>query len=384
MKIIYDPMPEMYDFANGWQDVNTFNGKKKIVGHYLIVKKEKHITGPEYWIQCIKEIFAFLTCGVIVKIPKQYFSNRLVVKLGIPYLKNHVDEIFDNFTFSSDRNRNSTDLIALFKWGINECSKKIESSLPRDYHFNYQSYKLQHRCCDIFCPQSTSIRLEGMREDYFLHANQISIDNSYAIATQYPLNSNSGFYWFWMAVITRGSLIVDLSNENDMSASNMVRYYPTSKEAEYEFSGLKVKFDQIESIQEMENTFLCKYNVSIGSQTRVIDQIQMKSWPDKKGTDVGSLIKLVKLIRNYQADKNICPVIHCRAGVGRSGTVITILNAVQLILDGKITKDNLLQELTRLILAGRYQRSFVFVQTSDQFEAIVRVCEAILDDNSLI
>jgi protein tyrosine phosphatase len=386
MRTILDAPPRIYNSQNGWQDVEKFNLTMKFVGPYRLIKKEKCFQGLEYLVKCIQEFIAFITFEAIGTRPeKKYFSNKVTVKLGIPYLKKPIDQIFNQLNIPSLPTGESYSLELLQKLfrELNICSSKLGEELPQNYYFDPKISRVNHRFSNIHCPRDTSIRLDGMHEDFFIHANQISIDNFYAIATQYPLVQNDNWYWFWMMASRKGSVIIDLTNESDLKQENMPRYYPSNKDQNLEIDDLMIEFDQNQDIEGMNNARLCRYKITDKGQTTFIDQIQMKCWPDGKAINVDSIIQLVKLIRQYPADKQKCPIVHCRAGMGRTGTLVVLLIALKLIQEGHITKDNLLQELTRIILAGRYQRGFVFVQSYEQFCIIVRACEYIFNEPDL-
>lgn len=417
---LYNVNLELYTNKCGWNDVNEC-----LKGNYRILKKEKFISGCEYWLKCLQDIFALIThC----KKPKNFLSHRIVVKIGIPkeeskgsnvsaeseQKKSEVYKVARNGLFQSDlkvppilngfpghvngsveitsnglANGHShpsdkdnpyapytkKDLLQNFKY-LNSKSKEL--NLIPGHYFNFNDYKSSHRLHDIFCPQKTAVKMDGMNEHYFLHANQLNIEGNQFIAAQYPL-SGIGFYWFWKMALQKSALIVDLTNDEDKKLRGMNSYYPESKEKPVCYSGIKIELIQCDTVDGMDDVFLYKYAIEDENGFKnKISRLHMKCWPDHQCTNLDKLFKVIDFINASQNANWDCPIIHCRAGVGRTGTLITLLVAQKMILEGKITENNLLEKLVEMIYQGRVQRNEHYVQTIHQFELIVKGCLELL------
>lgn len=70
--------------------------------------------------------------------------------------------------------------------------------------------------------------------------------------------------------------------------------------------------------------------------------------------------------------------IHCRAGVGRTGTLITALLLKEKIESGVIHKQNLDDSLIDLLLQLRHQRGPKFVENKAQLDLLRRYAESLL------
>jgi protein tyrosine phosphatase len=84
------------------------------------------------------------------------------------------------------------------------------------------------------------------------------------------------------------------------------------------------------------------------------------------------LIFLIKTIEEkFHPSKELPLWIHCRAGIGRTGTLITAFILKEKIESEEIRKENLGLFLVELIFALRKERSQFFVETFDQFALLL-------------
>ena len=83
-----------------------------------------------------------------------------------------------------------------------------------------------------------------------------------------------------------------------------------------------------------------------------IDQIQFICWDDHDGLTYeyfDKIIKMIKILDEYKKDKNDAPiVIHCSAGVGRTGTFIGMYTLYHEILEQILDKN--VKEITFSIM----------------------------------
>ncbi len=68
-------------------------------------------------------------------------------------------------------------------------------------------------------------------------------------------------------------------------------------------------------------------------------------------------------------------MLHCSAGVGRTGTVSTAVAVLKGIKEGEITKENYLKVIDNIILKGRSDRGPLFVQKVEQYKLIIELAE---------
>jgi hypothetical protein len=144
---------------------------------------------------------------------------------------------------------------------------------------------------DIFCRPETKI------DDDF-HANHIC---DKAIGTQYPINS----YLFWQKVVKHNvSVIVNVHNEST---------YHSPEDSE---------------LVENWNDRIFVYKVSLNNygSNRVVHLIHAKTWGDYSVPTEEDCLMTFKLFFKYYTEGRF--MIHCRAGIGRTGIFLAIYYAV--------------------------------------------------------
>lgn len=114
-------------------------------------------------------------------------------------------------------------------------------------------------------------------------------------------------------------------------------------------------------------------------EERIVRQFQFKDWPDHGILDS---MELVQLIDDVREEKSKVPksgpiIVHCSAGIGRSGTVIAIQILIDQIISGAQSID-----VQTVVIGLRLQREGM-VQMPEQYRLIYEaVNQWILDKNN--
>ncbi len=105
---------------------------------------------------------------------------------------------------------------------------------------------------------------------------------------------------------------------------------------------------------------------------RTIIHLHFKNWPDSGVAHITLAIKFIKLIKE-QSSKKHPAVVHCAAGIGRSGTIL----AINEVLESKKPPD-----IMKIIEGLREQRAGM-VQSASQVKMIARAALIILNTKSV-
>ena len=214
----------------------------------------------------------------------------------------------------------------------------------------------RHHFSDILCPEKTVLRVG----DRMIHGNWVEMPDGHSyIATQAPHILDHGL--FWKAAFENDGFIVDITTLRD----GIRPYYPTEGVEFYTES--KVEISNSESLAE--NFTLYTYQITVGEETREVQRLHFSDWKDFDGTSMETLDQLVEIITEKLGEQKT-PIIHCRAGVGRTGTLISVITLRNLLNQGKISAENINERIEQVIMQGRKCRGPAFVQNTKQFDVI--------------
>ncbi|KAM8789748.1 tyrosine-protein phosphatase non-receptor type 4 isoform 5-T5 [Rhynchonycteris naso] len=228
----------------------------------------------------------------------------------------------------------------------------------------------KNRYRDISPYDATRVVLKG-NEDY-INANYInmeisssSIINQY-IACQGPLPHTCKDFW-QMTWEQGSSMVVMLTTQVERGRVKCHQYWPEPTGSS--FYGCY----QVTCHSEEGNTAYIFRKMTLFNQekneSRHLIQIQYTAWPDHGVPDDSSdFLDFVCHVRNKRASKEEPVVVHCSAGIGRTGVLITMETAMCLI------ECNQPVYPLDIVRTMRDQRAMM-IQTPSQYRF---VCEAIL------
>lgn len=222
-----------------------------------------------------------------------------------------------------------------------------------EYHYTDRPI---HNFTNILCPAETVVKYE----DQEIHGNWVQMpDGNNYIATQAP-NYQTGL--FWQVAHHNQGFIVDITTPRD----NISTYYPTGNNMEF-YVDASVKLKNTEEIADQFTLYT--YEVLVGEETREVQRLHFSGWIDFDGTSIETLERLVNIITEKMGENKV-PIIHCRAGVGRTGTLISTITLKNMIDQGIVTSENINEKIEEVIITGRKCRGPGFVQTKEQFQVI--------------
>ncbi|KAF0987649.1 hypothetical protein HZS_541 [Henneguya salminicola] len=244
----------------------------------------------------------------------------------------------------------------------------------------------KNRYTNILAYDHTRVKLNGVENDY-INANYVEGDfQSYPpayILCQAPLQSTIDDHWR-MIIQENINIIVILTSFVEKGIKKCLKYWPElnkSMEACGNYKITTVKEGILRDISRImltikNNVFSSNSIKSTGSINKLII-LHYLGWPDNGvPADVWGIIELLG-ITNKERHKYppSSVLIHCSAGIGRSGAYIIID-----ILLNKIKNEGAqaVLDIKEAIIKGRTQRALL-VATSDQYIFIYLVIKKYLD-----
>ncbi|MBA3815899.1 MAG: dual specificity protein phosphatase family protein, partial [Parachlamydiaceae bacterium] len=226
----------------------------------------------------------------------------------------------------------------------------------------------------IGCPKATAINIDNQ----YLHANRIGsgISKRIFIASQAPHHIT--FPLFWQTAFNIGN-IVDLTRqeeENQFEDDTKI-YYPEIINQSQQHGPMQVTLLNSEVINDFQIFHYLLTN-TLTKSSKNISRLHYSHWKDLSAIPITTLQQLVDTLESTPKDEGIC--VHCMAGVGRTGTLITACILKEQILTKKIDKTNLDDSLIELIIALRVQRGKYFVEKESQL-ALLRNYALLLLNN---
>eukprot|EP00117_Sycon_ciliatum_P006978 scpid22840/ scgid10273/ Receptor-type tyrosine-protein phosphatase T; RPTPmam4; Receptor-type tyrosine-protein phosphatase rho len=218
--------------------------------------------------------------------------------------------------------------------------------------------------------------------NYIHHPNQ---ERAY-IATQGPLGTT--IRDFWRMVWEQGSsTVIMVTNLQEKGRVKCHQYWPTEgdvvdhRKNVFRFTeGMDVPLT-VEMISEQIQSFatIRTFFVSQGADVRQVNQYHFTHWPDHGvPATADDLLRFVLGVRLFNEKRDLemsTPiVVHCSAGVGRTGTYIAVDTVAQQLLN----KDMQFVDLLSIACQMRWQRVSM-IQTEGQF-IYVHHCIATLID----
>ncbi len=236
---------------------------------------------------------------------------------------------------------------------------------------------------DIKSPEATNVplRTNHVAIKGRIHANQVWHPKPACrpIATQYPSPGKTALPMvqarenFWRMILQQKcDLILDLTKPEEQGKLGPI-YYP-------HFPGEVMDYGRVIITRMDEGTGeTCRYKVQDirSREVKEVLRYQFTQWPDHGEVSEPELHKLAGMI-------NRCghPVIHCRAGVGRTGTALAASILREHHEHGRLTPHNAVQMLTETVLNLRENRGPATVQTNGQWQLLQRYVDWLLQSQS--
>ncbi|KAI6171655.1 hypothetical protein M3Y98_00886600 [Aphelenchoides besseyi] len=227
----------------------------------------------------------------------------------------------------------------------------------------------RNRYKDVPCQPAYRVRLRRhngyIHPDDYIHANYVSTptNSKRFICTQGPLETTITDFWF-MVVQEQVENIVMLCNCREKGYEKCAHYWPTDANQTLRFGDFEVTNTAIRPLNFDEpsvcvTSLQVRWSTSDGEKMkRQVQHYQWISWPDR-GVPPCNSIPLLLLDEVRESTKPI--VVHCSAGIGRSGTIV----AVEFIFE-RFNSGLSCSEMPALVGELRKMRAYA-IQTAIQY-----------------
>ena len=220
----------------------------------------------------------------------------------------------------------------------------------------------------------------------FINASWIHMPYPYYfIATQGPLSHTIEDFWT-MCYDNKVSIIIMLCNLIENNVIKCANYWNISDLKNFEIKKLNkfVMKDKDIIIRDLE-----LFNKE-KKENRNIIHINLINWEDHKKlkkNDFNKIIELIKLIEKYKGKRNA--VVHCSAGIGRTGTFICMYNLyheiIQQIYNNKnynFNKDTINFNIMNLVRKIKEMRIYS-VENSEHYSSLYSFANYLLKNYNI-
>ncbi|VDM50468.1 unnamed protein product, partial [Toxocara canis] len=190
----------------------------------------------------------------------------------------------------------------------------------------------------VYCIDETRVplRIGGSASGDYIHANYVvfpELHNKF-ICTQGPLHTTRDDFWR-MVYQERAETILMLCRPAEEGKPKCAVYWPEAGE-KMELETVTVEYVGEEKTEFDTVLFRVQLNEPYKTATNGLDPLVVKQhrWPDRGIPNHESAMVPLKLLSYVRETRAPC-VVHCSAGIGRTGTVIAIEMGIRRFLDGR-------------------------------------------------
>ncbi|XP_077263508.1 tyrosine-protein phosphatase Lar isoform X5 [Temnothorax americanus] len=229
-------------------------------------------------------------------------------------------------------------------------------------HSNMEVNASKNRYANVIAYDHSRVILQtvdGMPGSDYINANYCDgyrKQNAY-VATQGPLQETFGDFWR-MCWELRTSTIVMMTKLEERTRIKCDQYWPTRGSETYGQMTVTIS-----DVQELATYCIRTFQVCRAgySERREIKQLQFTAWPDHGVPEhPAPFLQFLRRVRSLNVPESGPLVVHCSAGVGRTGCFIVIDSMLERIKHEKMI------DIYGHVTCLRAQRNYM-VQTEDQY-----------------
>ncbi|XP_036001088.1 tyrosine-protein phosphatase non-receptor type 2 [Fundulus heteroclitus] len=259
-----------------------------------------------------------------------------------------------------------------------ECSYKVAK---------YPENRNRNRYRDVSPFDHSRVRLENTENDY-INASLVVMEDAQRsyILTQGPLRNTCGHFWL-MIWEQKTKAVIMLNRVIEKGSEKCAQYWPTAEEREMAFRDTRFLVTLLSEDTKSYYTtrVLQLQNINTGEK-REIHHFHYTTWPDfgVPESPASFLNFLFKVRESGALGMDHGPaVVHCSAGIGRSGT-FSLVDTCLVLIDKR--KDPLSVDIKNILLKMRKYRMGL-IQTPEQlrfsYMAVLEGAKFIMGDSSV-
>ncbi|GMR37111.1 hypothetical protein PMAYCL1PPCAC_07306, partial [Pristionchus mayeri] len=256
--------------------------------------------------------------------------------------------------------------------GVEQEFTSVRSIIQREIftYTNFSKNPIKNRFMDVVCLDATRYSLfTGVppMSDY-IHANKVRMESSDRdfIATQAPMESTIEDFWR-LVYDVNPPLVICLQEMEVLSGRKGESYFPLKNGESAVYGCMTVTNKQVITDEEASKStgYICMMIEVLPDETPspiTIKIMQTSEWPDS-GTSARERRIAVAIFKAMEAEQRGTIIVHCSAGIGRTGTYILLSSIVAKLRKAKGIN------LPAMLLELRQQRASS-VQTVEQYSNI--------------
>ena len=255
---------------------------------------------------------------------------------------------------------------------------KLEELIDKNEMHKFHLNKMPKYLCryeDIIPYKENTIKISTQNKE--INGSWINIPcKRNIIVTQGPLEQCIDDFWSMCFDYNINSIVM-LCNEIEEGVKKCSKYWEIKNSKIYKVIKLEKKF---------ENEIFLQKNITIQNlftnNNKTFFHIQFKKWPDHQIPDSATLKmfeNLFEFIDNYRGDAP--PVIHCSAGIGRSGVFIALYLLYKEIIRQISTQNLISFNIFNLVRKLKESRIYM-VENINQYQFIYNFIEDLLNEKN--
>ncbi|XP_071132561.1 receptor-type tyrosine-protein phosphatase F-like [Mytilus edulis] len=232
--------------------------------------------------------------------------------------------------------------------------------------------KDKNRFRDLWPYDHSRIVLKGNKKTDYINANYINnYDKEKAyIATQGPKKNTVRDFWHMIWQENVGKIVM-VTQLKEGRRNKCVQYWPDVVNEQMVVDNYRLTLTKEKEHTLYVYRLITIFNHNDTNRTeRKVHQFHFTQWPDHGVPDSIKLVHFYRNVKSEHCDQNGPMVVHCSAGIGRTGTFIAI---DALYENGKKTKHVNIMEYVQMMRKDRMNMIQTHEQYATVFEALLEL-----------